>query len=73
MKTISEVQGRVGDKKAGKGEKKVLDKKTRDALLAAVVLMKEVFSSSDLKRVKLCLDLKRKIEDVEREFGTSLI
>jgi hypothetical protein len=72
-KTISETVGKIGDKNSGKAEKKELAKSIKSALLSSVSLMKDSMSSSNPVSIKLCLDLKRKLEEVEKEFGLSLI
>lgn len=73
MKTISEASGKIGDKKNKKSPKKELEKSIKAALASSVALMKDSMSSSQPTRLQLCLDLKRSIEEVEKEFNVSLI
>lgn len=73
MKTISETSGKIGDKKSKFSPKKELDKSIRSALMSSVALMKDCMSSSQPVRLQLCLDLKRSLEEVEKEFHVSLI
>lgn len=73
-KTISESQGTIGErKKSNSLEKKRLEKNVRLALIAASHLMKDVISRPNPTRMNLCLDLKRKLEELEREYGVNLI
>jgi len=72
-KTISEAQGTIGEKKSGKKNKKSLEKDIKQALAAASLLMKDVIKSSNPSRLNLCLDLKRKLEEIEKEYGVTLI
>lgn len=73
-KTISETHGKIGDKKTKKeGNKKQLDNSIKIALLSAAVLMKDIMGSSDSKRIHFCLDLKNKLEEVEKEYRINLI
>ena len=72
-KSISEAAGKIGDKKGEKAGKKELDKSVKSALLSSVSLMKDSMSSSTPTRLQLCLDLRRKLEEVEKEFNVTLI
>lgn len=72
-KTISEAQGTIGGKKSGKRIKKSLEKDIKQALVAASNLLKASSTPGNQKITVLCLDLKRKIEDIEREYGVSLL
>ena len=72
-KTISEAAGKIGDKKGGKTGKKELDKSVKSALLSSVSLMKDSMSSPSPTKLQLCVDLKRKLEEVEKEFNVTLI
>ena len=73
MKTIAETTGKIGDKKIRKREKKDLDKLIKTALMSASNLLKASSVSENQKITVFCLDLKRKIEDIEREYGVSLL
>lgn len=68
MKSISETYGTVKNK-----SKKILDKDIKDALVSASLLMREVMSTQTSSKMTICLDLKRKLELIEREYGISLI
>jgi hypothetical protein len=72
-KTIAETLGRIGDKGGKRAKKKHLEKSVKSALLSSASLMKDVMSSSDVRKVQLCLDLKRSLEDIEKEYGITLI
>lgn len=72
-KTISETTGKIGDKKGKKESKKELEKSVKTALLSSVALMKDAMNSSEPKKILLCTDLKRKLEEVEKEFNVTLI
>jgi hypothetical protein len=76
-KTISETRGKIGDKKNKKEGKKEgkgqLENPVKTALLSAAALMKDVMSSSDSRSIRLCLNLKNKLEEIEKEYGVSLI
>lgn len=72
-KTTSETKKTIGEKKNGKKNKKILEKNIKIALESASILMKDVMSSSSPKRMTFCLDLKRKLEEIEKEYGINLI
>jgi hypothetical protein len=72
-KTISEAQGTIGGKKTGKSIKKSLEKDIKQALVAASNLLKASSVTGNQKINVLCLDLKRKIEALEKEYGVSLL
>ena len=72
MKTISEAQGTIGEKKNPKKDKKTLEKNVKSALVSASNLLKGVMTSNP-KSLPLCLDLKRRLEDIEKEYGVSLL
>ena len=73
MKTISEAQGTIGEKKISKKTKKSLDKDVKQALMAASSLMKDIIGSPNPSRLNLCLDLKRKLEEIEKEYSVTII
>ena len=73
MKTIAETSGKIGDKKSSKISKKSLDDSVKSALLSATNLLKASSVTGNQKINVLCLDLKRKIEALEKEYGVSLL
>ena len=73
MKTIAETSGKIGDKKSSKNSKKSLDDSVKSALLSATNLLKASSVTGNQKINVLCLDLKRKIEALEKEYGVSLL
>jgi len=73
MKTISEAQGTIGEKKRDKKRNKTLDSNVKSALSSSSNLLKSVINGASPNILHLCLDLKRKIEGLEKEYGVSLL
>lgn len=73
IKTISETQGTIGSKKLGKNPKNTLDEDVKLALQSAANLLKDLMRSPSPGNLKLCVDLKRKLEDIEKVYGINLI
>lgn len=72
-KTISEENGTIGMKKIKPNSKKNLDKDLKMVLLSASALMKDSMKKTESANLALVLDLKRKLELIEKEYGVSLI